>query len=293
MADQPEILMAPASREFFKDMLVRGPRAPEGRGPGEHRVLPGEPALRVPRPPSSSSAASEHEVEPLAFMLKRAQEPRASSGCGSSRSSATPASTSRASSATASSDKLVDIDYYIVHGGHGPTARSRRYLHGGGAGSLYQELAQKFVKPGRSAGRGQRARGAGHQQGAREALRAVREDRQRADGAAAVRAGRAAHGQAGDGPVSDLGRRACSTIFRPSSRRSTTCSGRRGSPTSSSIVAALSGCGGVIELRRGGGVRASRAPRRRALDLGPLSRSRALPAPARQGPRGAARARAW
>src|SRR5581483_3815882 len=89
--------------------------------------------------------SAEHEVEPLAFMLKRAQE---TSGFERVRELKKLGDTSLYVSgffAASLERKLVDIDYYISMGGRAYTVLSEIF-QGGGAGSLYDELAQKFVK---------------------------------------------------------------------------------------------------------------------------------------------------
>ena len=144
MADHPEILMTPSLGEFFRDMLVAA------REHQKIQVLESTEFYLVNLlsefvPSEQLFRSSEHEVEPLAFMLKRAQEAK---GFERVRELKQLGDTSLYVSGFFGDSferKLVDIDYYISMGGRAYGALSQ-ILHGGDAGSLYTELAQKFVK---------------------------------------------------------------------------------------------------------------------------------------------------
>jgi len=144
MADQPEILMNLSLGEFFKDMLVAA------REHQKVEVLESTEFYLVNLlsefvPSTQLFRSADHEVEALAFMLKRAQE---SHGFERVRELKKLGDTSLYVSGFFGDSferKLVDIDYYISMGGRAYGALSQ-ILQGGNAGSLYTELAQKFVK---------------------------------------------------------------------------------------------------------------------------------------------------
>jgi hypothetical protein len=144
MANQPEIFTAASLGEFFKDRLVAA---------REHQKLEVQAGTEFYLVNLLSEFLSseqlyrtaDHEAEPLAFMLKRAQE---SQGFERVRELKTLGDTSLYVSgffADSFERKLVDIDYYISMGGRAYSHLSEIF-QGGGAGPLYTELAQKFVK---------------------------------------------------------------------------------------------------------------------------------------------------
>ncbi len=144
MADQPEIVLAPNLGEFFKDMLAaaREHQKVEVQESTEFYLVN---LLAEFVPATQLFRTAEHEAEPLAFMLKRAQE---SNGFERVRELKKLGDTSLYVSgffADSFERKLVDIDYYISMGGRAYGVLSEIF-QGGGAGSLYRELGEKFVK---------------------------------------------------------------------------------------------------------------------------------------------------
>jgi hypothetical protein len=144
MAAQLEIVLAPNLGEFFKDMLAAA---------REHQKLEVQEStefylvnlLAEFVPAEQLFRTAEHEAEPLAFMLKRAQEAQ---GFERVRELKKLGDTSLYVSgffADSFERKLVDIDYYISMGGRAYGVLSEIF-QGGGAGPLYLELAEKFVK---------------------------------------------------------------------------------------------------------------------------------------------------
>jgi hypothetical protein len=144
MAEQLEILLAPSLGEFFRDMLTAA---------REHQKIEVQESTEfylvnllsefVPAAQLFPTAA--HESEPLAFMLKRAHETQ---GFERVRELKKLGDTSLYVSGFFGDSferKVVDIDYYISMGGRAYGVLSQIF-EGGGAGPLYMELAQKFVK---------------------------------------------------------------------------------------------------------------------------------------------------
>ena len=144
MADRPEILAAPSLGEFFKGML-------EAARQHQHVQVQESTEFYLVNLLSEFLSSeqlfrsAEHEVEPLAFMLKKAQE---SKGFERVRELKKLGDTSLYVSGFFGDSfqrKLVDVDYYISMGGRAYGVLSQIF-EGGHAGSLYSELAEKFVK---------------------------------------------------------------------------------------------------------------------------------------------------
>ncbi len=146
MSSDPEILTATSLREFFRDMLTAA-RAHQRVDVQEetefYLVNLLSEFLSTEQLFGAQGSQSGREPEPLAFMLKRAQEAQ---GFERVRELKKLGDTSLYVSGffgDSLEGRAVDVSYYTSMGGRAYGVLSDIYV-GGGTGALYQELADKF-----------------------------------------------------------------------------------------------------------------------------------------------------
>lgn len=149
MEERPPILTATNLREYFRDMLgtaIQRQRLQVAQVTEFYLVnllsefLSTENLFR-----SSEEGGTNLADEPLAFMLKRAQEQQ---GFERIRELKRLGDTSLYISGffgDSLGSKLVDIDYYVAMGGRAYSALSEMF-HGDNVGPLYEELSVKFLR---------------------------------------------------------------------------------------------------------------------------------------------------
>jgi hypothetical protein len=147
MNGEPEILPAANLREFFRDMLAtaRQHQRLEVQEDTEFYLVNLLAECLSTEHLFGNAEPGSREPEPLAFILKRAQEAH---GLERVRELKKLGDTSLYVSgffADSLEGKLVDVDYYVSMGGRAYGVLSDIF-NGGGTGALYSELAQKFVK---------------------------------------------------------------------------------------------------------------------------------------------------
>jgi hypothetical protein len=146
MTSDPEILTATSLREFFKDMLTtaREHQGVEVQEETEFYLVNLLSEFLSTEQLFGHVESGGRDPEPLAFMLKRAQEAH---GFERVRELKKLGDTSLYVSGffgDSLEGRLVDVDYYASMGGRAYGVLSDIF-DGGGTGVLYQELAQKFM----------------------------------------------------------------------------------------------------------------------------------------------------
>lgn len=151
MSDPSEIRTAPSLREFFKDMLVaaREHQKVDVQESTEFYLVNLLSEFLSTEQLFVTESGGHRQSEPLAFMLKRAQE---SQGFERVRELKKLGDTSLYVSGffgDSLEHKAIDVDYYVSMGGRAYGVLSEIFGgrgQGGGAGELYADLAKKFVK---------------------------------------------------------------------------------------------------------------------------------------------------
>lgn len=148
MEERPPILTATNLREYFRDMLevaLQRQQLQVAQDTEFYLVNLLSEFLSTESLFPSAEGSQNLADEPLAFMLKRAQEQQ---GFERIRELKRLGDTSLYISGffgDSLGSKLVDVDYYVAMGGRAYSALSEMF-HGDNVGPLYEELSVKFLR---------------------------------------------------------------------------------------------------------------------------------------------------